>query len=77
MTVSVLDGVAGLGPARRKRLLAELGSVKAVREAPKEALLSLNWLPAPVAEALWQKIHSPGPSSAGVPAAVAGGGHDE
>ena len=26
MTVSVLDGVPGLGPARRKRLVAELGS---------------------------------------------------
>jgi excinuclease ABC subunit C len=77
MTVSVLDGVTGLGPARRKRLLAELGSVKAVREAPKEVLLSLNWLPAAVAEALWEKIHSPAPSSARVAAAVAGGDRDE
>ena len=59
MTVSVLDGVPGLGPARRKRLVAELGSIKAVREAPKEALVSLKWLPQPVAEALWDKIHGP------------------
>ena len=28
MTVSVLDGVPGLGPARRKRLLGELGSIR-------------------------------------------------
>jgi len=57
MTASALDGIAGLGPARRKRLLAELGSIKAVREAPKEALVSLSWLPAQVGEALWEKIH--------------------
>ncbi len=57
MTVSVLDGVPGLGPARRKRLVAELGSVKAVRQASKESLEALPWLPKPVAEALWEKIH--------------------
>ncbi len=59
MTVSVLDGVPGLGPARRKRLVAELGSVKAVRQASKESLEALPWLPKPVAEALWEKIHGP------------------
>jgi excinuclease ABC subunit C len=63
MTVSVLDGVPGLGPSRRKRLLAELGSIKAVRQAPKEALVSLSWLPGTVAEALWEKIHGPSPAA--------------
>ena len=62
MTVSVLDGVAGLGPARRKRLVSELGSVKAVREASKETLEALPWLPQPVAEALWEKLHGPVPA---------------
>ena len=57
MTVSVIDGVPGLGPARRKRLVAELGSIKAVRQASKESLEALSWLPKPVAEALWEKIH--------------------
>jgi len=57
MTASVLDGVAGLGPARRKRLVAELGSIKTVRQASKETLEALPWLPKPVAEALWEKIH--------------------
>ncbi|MGO9660680.1 MAG: excinuclease ABC subunit UvrC [Acidimicrobiales bacterium] len=57
MTVSVLDGVPGLGTARRKRLLAELGGIKAVRQAPREALESLSWLPQPVADAVWEKIH--------------------
>jgi excinuclease ABC subunit C len=60
MTASVLDGVQGLGPARRKRLLAELGSIKAVREAPKEVLVSFSWLPQTVAEALWEKVHDAG-----------------
>jgi excinuclease ABC subunit C len=78
MTVSVLDGVPGLGPTRRKRLLAEMGSVKAVREAPKEALLSLPWLPDGVAEALWDKIHSPGaPPTARPKVGVAAGDVDE
>jgi excinuclease ABC subunit C len=58
MTASALDGVPGLGPARRKRLVAEMGSIKAVRQASKESLEALPWLPKPVAEALWEKIHS-------------------
>ncbi|HET9060681.1 MAG TPA: excinuclease ABC subunit UvrC [Acidimicrobiales bacterium] len=62
MTVSALDGIAGLGPARRKRLVAELGSIKAVKESPKEVLLSLSWLPGPVAEAVWAKLHEPTPA---------------
>jgi hypothetical protein len=37
--------------------VAELGSIKAVRQAPKESLEALPWLPKPVAEALWEKIH--------------------
>jgi excinuclease ABC subunit C len=57
MTASTLDGVPGLGPARRKRLVAEMGSIKAVRQASKESLEALPWLPKPVAEALWEKIH--------------------
>jgi excinuclease ABC subunit C len=60
MTTSALDGVPGLGPARRKRLLREVGGVKAVREAPKERLEALPWLPQPVVDALWEKLHGPG-----------------
>jgi excinuclease ABC subunit C len=57
MTTSVLDGVPGLGPARRKRLLAEIGSVKAVKETSRERLYEVSWLPKAVADALWEKIH--------------------
>jgi excinuclease ABC subunit C len=63
MTVSALDGIPGLGPARRKRLLRELGSQKAVREASKEKLEALKWLPKPVAEAVWDKLHGPAGTS--------------
>ncbi len=60
MTQSSLDDVPGLGPVRRKRLLSELGGVRAVRAAPLETLLELPWLPEPVARAVHEKVHGPG-----------------
>ena len=45
MTKSVLDGIPGLGPARKARLVKELGGVSAVRSAPLEVLMGLSWLP--------------------------------
>jgi excinuclease ABC subunit C len=59
MTGSVLDGIPGLGPARRKRLVKELGGVKAVRAASPETLKSLPWLPEKVAGAVWERLHLP------------------
>ena len=38
MTVSELDAVPGLGPARKKALLAHFGSVKKLRAADAEAI---------------------------------------
>ncbi|HEX2289060.1 MAG TPA: excinuclease ABC subunit C, partial [Pseudonocardiaceae bacterium] len=58
MTKSVLDDIPGLGPARRKRLLKELGGVGAVKAASLETLQALPWLPDPVARALHSKLHS-------------------
>jgi excinuclease ABC subunit C len=57
MTKSVLDDIAGLGPARRQRLLKELGGVRAVRQADLETLRALPWLPDPVAEAVYARTH--------------------
>ncbi len=57
MTKSALDDVPGLGPARRKRLVRELGSVKAVRAASREDLAALEWLPDRVADALYEHLH--------------------
>jgi excinuclease ABC subunit C len=59
MTGSVLDGIPGLGPARRKRLVAVFGGVRAVQRAPLEDLVALGWLPDPVAEAVFAKAHRP------------------
>ncbi|MFZ6002416.1 MAG: excinuclease ABC subunit UvrC [Actinomycetota bacterium] len=59
MTVSVLDGIPGLGPTRRKRLLRELGGINAVKGASLEDLIGLSWLPEAVAAAVHRKIHGP------------------
>lgn len=56
MTASVLDGIPGLGPARKKRLVKELGGVNAVRRASLEDLQALSWLPDAVAEAVHERV---------------------
>jgi len=62
MTRSVLDGVPGLGPSRRARLLRELGSIAAARKASLEELLALGWLPDATARALYRQLHDPFPA---------------
>ena len=63
MTKSALDDVAGLGPARKKRLLKELGGTAGVKAASLESLLALRWLPDAVGQAVYDRLHAP--SSAG------------
>jgi excinuclease ABC subunit C len=65
MVRSPLEGVAGLGPARRTRLLRHFGTLKALREASIEDLRALPWLPDAVAEAVHAHLHplAPGPES--------------
>ncbi|MGH9119794.1 MAG: excinuclease ABC subunit UvrC [Acidimicrobiales bacterium] len=58
MTRSVLDDVPGLGPTRRKRLLKELGGIRAVKVASRDDLRALSWLPDAVADAVHDKIHA-------------------
>ena len=57
MTASSLDGIPGLGEARRKRLVKELGGVNAVKRADLETLKALSFLPDAVAEAIHAKFH--------------------
>lgn len=57
MTKSALEGVPGLGPTRQRRLVKELGSVRAVREASLDELRALPWLPDAVADALHAHLH--------------------
>jgi excinuclease ABC subunit C len=57
MTASVLDGIPGLGPGRKKRLVKEMGGIKAVTAAARESLAELSWLPGTVADAVYEKLH--------------------
>ena len=57
MTRSVLDGIPGLGEVRRKRLVKEMGGVRAVQAASLDELKALSWLPDAVAEAIHAKVH--------------------
>jgi excinuclease ABC subunit C len=59
MVASSLEGVAGLGPARRERLLAAFGSLDALRRATREDLAALTWLPEDVATRLYDHLQAP------------------
>jgi excinuclease ABC subunit C len=58
MTRGALDGVPGLGPVRRRRLVSEMGGVRAVQAASLEDLVRLAWLPETVARAVHEHLHA-------------------
>jgi excinuclease ABC subunit C len=62
MRASALDDIAGLGPARRKRLLAEVGGVTGIKAASLETLQALPWLPDKVGQEIYDKLHQPAPA---------------
>jgi len=53
---SLLDDVPGIGPRRRKALLAEFGSLKAIRQATLEELAAVPGMNRPVAERLLESL---------------------
>ena len=57
MTSSTLDGIPGLGEARRERLVKALGGVRAVKAADLQTLKDLSFLPDAVAEAVYERFH--------------------
>ena len=57
MTTSALDGIPGLGEARKKKLVQVMGGVNAVKKATLEELKSQSFLPDAVAEAVFNKFH--------------------
>ena len=59
MVASSLEGVEGLGPARRDRLLGVFGSLNALRQATLEELDALAWLPSDVATRLYDHLQAP------------------
>jgi len=56
MKRGLLDGVPGLGEARKARLVKEFGGVKGVKEAGLDALLAVSWLPEVVARAVYERV---------------------
>ncbi len=58
MTSSSLDGIAGLGAARASKLVKAMGSISAVKQASREDLALLTWLPTSVADSVFQRFHS-------------------
>jgi excinuclease ABC subunit C len=57
MVSSSLEGIAGLGEVRAKRLVKEMGGVNAVKKATREDLALLSWLPSQVADAIHAKFN--------------------
>ncbi len=52
-----LEGIAGVGPARRKALLEHFGSSKRISEATLEELKDISGIPHAVAEAVYNHFH--------------------
>jgi excinuclease ABC subunit C len=53
---SRLEGIRGVGPARRKALLKTFGSIEAIRAATVEELAAVPRMPRKVAEAIKAKL---------------------
>jgi excinuclease ABC subunit C len=60
MTASLLDGLPGVGPARKRALLAHFGSPDAVTAASSEELAAVPGVPAKVGRELWGYLHRAG-----------------
>lgn len=60
MTVSSLDEVPGVGPARKKALLMHFGTARAVKGASLEDLLKAPGISRATAEAVWAHFHPGG-----------------
>jgi excinuclease ABC subunit C len=60
MVATTLQGVEGLGPNRRDRLLEQFGSLDALRQATLGELDALAWLPSDVATRLYDHLQGPG-----------------
>ena len=59
MKVSGLDGIAGLGAARKEKLMQVFGNMKSLREASVEEILAQSGLPQVVSQAVFTALHQP------------------
>jgi excinuclease ABC subunit C len=60
MTTSVLDGLPGVGPTRKRAILQHFGSPEAFLAASREELEGVPGLPGKVARDLWASLHKTG-----------------
>jgi excinuclease ABC subunit C len=60
MTSSLLDELPGIGPARKRALLAHFGSPEAIVAASSEELAAVPGVPAKVGRELWGNLHRAG-----------------
>jgi excinuclease ABC subunit C len=60
MTASVLDELPGVGPARKRALLAHFGSPDAILAASREELESVPGLPGKLAREMYRELHKSG-----------------
>ncbi|GAB49106.1 UvrABC system protein C [Mobilicoccus pelagius NBRC 104925] len=64
MTASELDGIPGLGPARRAALLAEFGSVKRIRAATTEEVQAVPGIGPALARSISDRLAGSAPAPA-------------
>jgi excinuclease ABC subunit C len=60
MTASVLDDLPGVGPARKRALLAHFGSPDAILAASREELESVPGVPGKLARDMYREMHKTG-----------------
>jgi excinuclease ABC subunit C len=60
MTTSILDDLPGIGPARKRTLMAHFGSPEAVLSATREQLEVVPGLPGKTARDIWTHLHRTG-----------------
>ncbi len=60
MTASILDGLPGVGAARKRALLTHFGSPEAVLEASREELEAVPGISGKLARDLHRELHKTG-----------------
>jgi excinuclease ABC subunit C len=60
MTASILDGLPGVGPARKRALLNHFGSPDAILAASREELEAVPGVPGRLARELYRELHKTG-----------------
>lgn len=58
MTVSILDEIPGIGPARKKAIMRRFGSMKRLREATEEEIAAVPGVPVDAAHAVYESMRA-------------------